>query len=190
MSEILFINACVRENSRTLELAKHVLDKLSGEVDEVRLYDVELPPLSVDGMKTRDEAARAKDFSDGIFDLAWQFANAKTIVLAAPYWDMMFPAVVKSYFENVTVNGLTFRYGEKGIPVGLCKAERLIYVTTSGGPIMKSFGYDYVCALARSFYGIKDVRCISAEGLDIRGADVEAILSSAKNAVTEDSLNN
>ena len=32
MEKILFINACVRENSRTLELARCILDKLNGEM--------------------------------------------------------------------------------------------------------------------------------------------------------------
>ena len=182
MSENLLINACTRENSRTLELAKYVLDMLGGEAEEVRLYEVDLSPLDAEGIKMRDAAFEAKDFSDGRFDLAKQFAAAKTIVVAAPYWDQMFPAILKTYFEAVTVNGLTFAYTEKGIPTGLCGAERLIYVMTSGGPIVKNFGYEYTCALAQSFYGIRDVRCISAEGLDIHGADVDAIMRSAKDS--------
>ena len=95
----------------------------------------------------------------------------------------MFPAVLKLYLEAITVNGLVFSYNEHGIPEGLCRATRLIYVTTSGGPLIKNFGYDYVCALANSFYGIKDVRCISAQGLDIRGANPAAILEAAKAAI-------
>lgn len=180
MSEILFINACARENSRTLELAKHFLDKLDGKAEEVNLYKTQLEVLDAFGIKARDEAFRAKDFSDKRFDLARQFAEAKTIVVAAPYWDLMFPSVLKIYFESVTVNGLTFAYGENGIPVGLCNAERLIYITTSGGPIKKNFGYDYVLELAKSFYGIKELSFISAEGLDIRGADTDDIMNKAK----------
>ena len=48
MENILFINACVRKNSRTLELAKYVLNNLSREVEEVNLYKEELLPLSVE----------------------------------------------------------------------------------------------------------------------------------------------
>lgn len=184
MSEILLINACVREQSRTRELAKHVLHLLDGAVEEVNLYEVALRPLDGDGMRERDAACSAGDFSADRFALARQFATAKTIVIAAPYWDLMFPAVLKTYFEAVTVNGLTFVYGKDGIPRGLCQAERLLYVTTSGGPIMKNFGFEYVCALAKSFYGIKDVHCFSAQGLDIHGADVAAILQAAKENVT------
>ena len=180
MDKILFINACIRENSRTLELAKYVLDKIGKEVEEVKINELDLPCLDLNLIKKRDEANKNKDFSDKIFDNAKQFACAKTIVVAAPYWDLMFPAVVKNYFENITVNGLTFKYNEKGIPQSLCNAESIIYVTTSGGPIIYNFGYDYVCALSKMFYGINDIKFVSAQGLDIYGADVSAILDETK----------
>lgn len=184
MSKVLFINACIREESRTLALTKEVLNKIEGNVKELKLNEIELPCLDLNIIKKRDEANKNKDFSDKMFDLAKEFACAETIVVAAPYWDLMFPAIVKNYFENITVNGLTFKYGENGIPQGLCAAKRLIYVTTSGGPIICNFGFDYVKALCQMFYGIKDVKCISAQGLDIYGADVEKILSDAKNSIS------
>ena len=182
MAEILFINACVRRNSRTLELAKHVLGQFSGETEEVKLYEEKLAPLHLAEMEKRDKAARTKDFSDDVFTLAKQFAGAQTIVIAAPYWDLMFPAVVKTYFERITVNGLTFCYGVNGVPQGLCKGKRLIYVTTSGGPIVHNLGYEYVSLLAKNFYGIDKVECVRAEGLDIYGADVAKIMEEAKGA--------
>ena len=180
MEKILFINACVRPSSRTLELANYILKKLCGQVEEVKLYEKNLLPLSLSQMQLRDNSAKTKDFSDSVFDLAKQFAGADTIVVGAPYWDLMFPAILKTYFETITVNGLTFKYGENGIPQGLCKAKRLIYVTTSGGPIKQNFGYDYVVALAKGFYGIEDVQFVSAQGLDVYGADVGKIIEEAK----------
>ena len=183
MQTILFIDACVRANSRTLELANSVLEKLSGKVEKVNLYNEELSPLTLKEIEIRDNSAKNKDFSNDIFRLAKQFANADCIVIAAPYWDLMFPAVVKNYFENITVNGLTFAYGDNGVPVGMCRAKSLIYVTTSGGPIFYNFGFDYVNALAKSFYGIKEVKCIKAEGLDVYGADVKKILEDAKQLI-------
>ena len=180
MDKVLFINACVRPSSRTYELAKHVLDKLSKSVEEVNLYKENLLPLDLAQMELRDKSAREKDFSDSAFNLAKQFANAETIVLAAPYWDLSFPAVVKNYFEKITVNGLTFVYGENGIPKGLCKGKKLIYVTTSGGPIIHNFGYDYVSALVKGLYGIFDVQLVKAECLDMCGADVKTIIENAK----------
>ena len=184
MEKILFINACIRPNSRTLDLAKHVLKGLSGAKEEVNLLKENLSPLTLEEMELRDNAAKNKDFSNEIFNLAKQFAGADTIVVATPYWDLMFPAVVKNYFEKITVNGLTFAYSENGIPYGLCKAKKLIYVTTSGGPIVYNFGFDYVNALAKSFYGIKDVQFVSAQGLDIYGANVSKIIEEAKRSFT------
>ena len=180
MEKILFINACVRPFSRTLDLAKHVLSNLSGDIEEVRLYNEQFLPLGLEEMELRDESAKSKDFSNSLFNHAKQFAIADIIVIAAPYWDLMFPAVLKSYFENITVNGLTFKYGENGIPCGLCKGKRLIYVTTSGGPIIHNFGYEYISALAKNFYGINDVQLVKAEGLDVYGADVSSIIEKAK----------
>ncbi len=181
MSKILFINACVRPSSRTFELAKYVLSKIDGSVEEITLYNEQLLPLTLSQIEIRNNASKTKDFSNEIFSLAKQFANAETIVIAAPYWDLMFPAVVKNYFENITVNGLTFAYGENGIPYGLCKAKKLIYITTAGGPIIYNFGFDYVSALAKNFYGINDVQLVKAEKLDVYGADVSSIIEKAKN---------
>ena len=183
MEKILFINACIRPNSRTLELANHVLEKLSGKVEEVKLSQQNLAPLSLKELQLRDVCAKNKDFSSHAFNLSKQFASSDVIVIAAPYWDLMFPAIVKNYFENVTVNGLTFAYGENGIPYGLCRAKKLIYVTTSGGPIVHNFGFDYVNALAKNFYGIGEVVCVKAEGLDVYGANVKKIIEQAKNSL-------
>jgi FMN-dependent NADH-azoreductase len=179
-NNILFVNACIRKNSRTLELANHVLNNLSGIINEVKLYEEELSPLTLTEMQIRDQAFKNKDFSNGVFNLAKQFASADIIVIASPYWDLSFPAIVKTYFEKICVNGLTFAYGENGIPHGLCNAKKLIYVTTSGGPIVYNFGFDYVNALAKCFYGITEVQCVTAQGLDIHGADVSGILAEAK----------
>ena len=125
----------------------------------------------------RDLLAAKGDFSDPMFDYAKQFMAADTIVIAAPFWDLSFPAALKQYFEQVNAIGITFRYTETGEPQGLCKAEKLYYVTTAGGPIYSdAFGYGYVKALAQTFYGIPETEMISAENLDVIGADVEAIL--------------
>ena len=184
MDKVLFLNACVRPCSRTLELTQTLLQKLEGEVQEVRLYETPLPVLDLNEMEKRDQAARKNDFSDPIFDAAKQFASADVIVIAAPYWDLMFPAVLKTYLENVTISGLTFRYSEQGVPESLCKAKSLHYVTTAGGYIGQyDFGFSYVKTLAQNFFGIPDVNRYAAEGLDIFGADVERIMDQAKAAI-------
>ena len=189
MNKILLINACVRPDSRTMELAQTLLKKLEGDVEEARLYDMPLPALDLKGMERRNLASGKNDFSDPVFAAAKQFAAADTIVIAAPYWDLMFPAVLKNYLENITVSGLTFRYSEQGRPQSLCRAKTLYYVTTSGGFIgQNDFGFSYVKALAQNFFGITDVNRYAAEGLDIFGADVDKILNKTKQTINDAEL--
>ena len=110
MDKILFINACVRPYSRTMELTQAVLGKLDGSIEEVQLCQMPLQTLDLAGMEKRHQAAAEKDFSDPFFDAAKQFASADVVVIAAPYWDLMFPAALKAYLENITVCGITFFY--------------------------------------------------------------------------------
>lgn len=183
MDKILLINACVRSGSRTRQLAESVLKNLDGTVEEVRLYDIPLTALDACGIEKRERAAHSQDFSDPEFDLAKQFASADRIVVAAPYWDLMFPGVLKLYLENITVAGITFRYTSLGKPESLCRAKSMDYVTTSGGYIgQHDFGFSYISALARDFFGIRNIHRYTAEGLDIWGADPDEILRKAKAA--------
>ena len=176
---ILFVNACVRKQSRTLRLAKRLLNNLSGDIKEVRLEEVSFPVVDEEFIKQRDDLRYSGKFDDPMFDLGKDFANADTIVIAAPYYDLSFPAMLKQYFEQINVVGLTFAYSDTGTPKGLCRAKSLYYITTAGGRILSDdFGFGYVKALADTFYGIDEVYQIKAEGLDVVGANVEGILNS------------
>ena len=178
--KLLFINACVRKNSRTQMLAQHLISRLEGETEEVRLEDVNFGVSDESFITERDRLLSTGQYDSPAFGLARSFAAADIIVIAAPFWDLSFPAALKQYFEQINAIGITFRYTESGEPQGLCRAEKLYYVTTAGGPIYSdAFGYGYVKALAQTFYGIPDTVMISAEGLDIEGADTDAILDEA-----------
>ena len=184
--KILFVNACVRKESRTRRLAEGIIKQLGGEVTEVRPAEATEPIKDESFIDARNAASMAGDFSDAVYGPARQFAEADMIVIAAPYWDLSFPAVLKAYFEQINVVGLTFEYTAEGMPRSLCKAKRLIYVTTAGGPIISDeYGYGYVKTMAQAFYGIKDVSCVKAENLDVIGADVEQILSAALEQFTK-----
>ena len=178
--KILFVNACIRKNSRTRFLAEQVMRRLNGTVVEVNPVTAAEPITSEEFIISRADATGKMNFADPAYAPARQFAEADIIVVAAPYWDLSFPAILKAYFEQVNVLGLTFEYTEEGFPRGLCKARKLIYVTTAGGPIISDeYGYGYVKSLAQGFYGIADVCQVKAERLDVIGADVEGILNKA-----------
>lgn len=184
MENILFVNACVRPESRTMQLAKYVLAKLDGQVIELNLEKEQIQPLNGKTLEARDAALAAGQTDAAILRYANQFKKADAVVMAAPYWDLSFPAMVKNYLEAVTVCGVTFKYTPEGIPTGLCKAKKLIYVMTAGGPVLSpDYGFDYVKALAQNFYGIQDVKCFKAQMLDIVGADVQGILEEAQKEI-------
>ena len=186
---ILLVDACVREDSRTRRLAEQVIDEIKMATDTVsvvKVADAVSPIISEQFILSRNKASETRDFSDAVYAPARQFAEADAIVVAAPYWDMSFPAILKASFEQINVLGLTFEYTEDGMPHGLCKAEQLIYVTTAGGPIVSDeYGYGYVRTLAQVFYGIADVGQVKAENLDVIGADVEKILSEISPSAVE-----
>lgn len=180
MKNILFINACVRPKSRTHLLATQIISQMEGTVEEVNLEKVEIAPLNAASIQKRDMYIQKKDFTAPMFQFAKQFAMADEIVIGAPYWDLSFPSTIRVYFEAITVNGLSFGYTSEGCPKGLCKAKKIIYVTTAGGSIAElNLGFDYVKALAKNFYGIPEILCFKAENLDVKGADVEKIMEKA-----------
>ena len=184
MDTILYINSCFKECSRTNELAQHLLSGMSGNIQTVNLFEEDIKPLDFETLQHRDELLKAGKTDDDFFALARQFASADKIVIAAPYWDLLFPAVLRIYLEAVTVCGITFRYSEKGAPVGLCKAKQLYYVTTAGGIIGENnLGFDYIKSLFANLFGIREAKFFSAEGLDIYGADVELIMQKAKDSM-------
>ena len=182
---ILFINACVRKASRTRQLAEQLLTRLQQPYAEIRLHEMTFPVVNEDFLAQRDRLIAAGEFQSPVFDLARQFAEAETVVIAAPYWDLSFPAALKQYLEQINVVGITFRYTQEGVPLGLCRAGRLFFVTTAGGNyVPEEFGFGYIRALARNYYGIDDVRLIQAAGLDLDGADTDALVSAAAEAIS------
>lgn len=182
----LFIDASVRENSRTRLLAEYLLTKLNDSVQTLKLYEESLPVLNEAGLYRREKACGCSDFSGDDFRFARQFAAADRIVIAAPFWDASFPAILKQYIEAICVVGLTFHYSPEGFPVGLCRAKELYYVTTAGGKIYdRTFGYGYIEMLAAQMFGIPNCRCFAAENLDVIGADVPAVLEAGKRKIDE-----
>ena len=173
----LYINACVRAESRTDRIARALLNKLGGKFEEVKLAEEKPEPLSDERLKKRTELIENGNYADPMFRLARQFQTADIIVIAAPYWDLGFPAVLKLYLENIYVTGLVSEYTAEGMPHGLCRAKKLYYVTTAGGPYIPDFSYDYIRTLATVCFGIPETELIKAEVLDVDGFDAEKIVA-------------
>lgn len=184
---ILYIDASVRPDSRTKRLAYHFfkgIEELNANVKEIYLTNECIPPLNRESLEHRTRLSEEKNFDEPIFHYAKEYAEADMIVIAAPYWDLSFPATLKTYIEAINVVGLTFMYNEKGQPVGLCNAKKLIYITTAGGKIFSDeYGYGYIKELAQKYHGIKETEYIKAEELDIIDANVEEIIKKAEKKI-------
>ena len=103
------------------------------------------------------------------------------VVMAAPFWDLNFPALLKIYIENISVDGITFTSTAEGLK-GLCKAENLVYFTTRGGiykddPLETA---DHYLSSFVPFFGFGKYTSIAADGMDIVGYDSECSLNEAK----------
>lgn len=183
----LFIDATIRtpKESRTHQLASAYLDSLmsknDGSVHHLQLNSEDLSPLTAADAALRGEVIRSGDFAHPLAKYGVEFAQADHIVMAAPYWDLSFPALLKIYIEYICATGITFAYGEEGI-ISLCKAKTLTYITTSGGEIYEgqNLGYDYIAALAKTMFHIPEIRFLSAQMLDVEGMDIDAIMAAAK----------
>ena len=96
-----------------------------------------------------------------------------------------FPAVLKIYLERISVADITFGYDERGAMKGLCRAERLLFITTRGGyysgtdTAWMEMGARHLEALC-AMYGIPKFECLCAEGLDDVRNDKEALLAEAE----------
>lgn len=185
--KILMINGCIRgAQSRTWRLAEAFLREMKACARETFAYarldlaEMDLRPLSGRFFEERQRLLEEGNRSHPRFDLARQFAQADRILIAAPFWDLSVPAVVKLYIENISLDGVTFGCGKDGL-YGMCRARDMIFFTTRGGvygdgPMEQ--GASYLKALCGMF-GIKDFRCICAEGMDFAPEREEEIMRRA-----------
>ena len=190
MEDLLFINACVRgQKSRTLQLARRFLGAWQHAHPEAVITERDpcrdrLSPQYPEVLEERDALWSAGKLDDPLFQPARQFAAAGRIVIAAPFWDLSFPAILKIYLERISVTNITFGYDDLGRSVGLCKADKLLLITTRGGDFsipeiswmeMGARQLEALCAM----YGIPSFQCLTAQGLDDIRNDKEAILAQA-----------
>lgn len=166
MESLVVINACMREGSRT----QKILDGLLGVLG--KKYNIEIIDLSTLNMswigkkdlKDRDNGYVPEKF----VSMSKKVANADRLVIAAPFWDMSFPSVLKVFFENISLFNITFTSTQTEC-VGLCKAKKVLYITTRGMNIKTGDPLEqatpYIKALSK-LWGLGELYVLSAENLD------------------------
>ncbi|MBQ1218712.1 MAG: NAD(P)H-dependent oxidoreductase [Bacteroidales bacterium] len=166
MESLVVINACMREESRT----QKILDGLLGVLG--KKYNIEIIDLSTLNMSWIGEKD-LKDRDNGyvpekFVSMSKKVANADRLVIAAPFWDMSFPSVLKVFFENISLFNITFTSTQTEC-VGLCKAKKVLYITTRGMNIKTGDPLEqatpYIKALSK-LWGLGELYVLSAENLD------------------------
>ena len=166
MQKLIFIDSCMREESRTKRIATPIIAELSKryEVERIALEGASYPAVDSKTLQDRNNGIVPKHF----VDLAKKVAAADRIVIAAPFWDMSFPAILKLFIENLSLFGVTFDTDDKTC-YGLCRCQKLLYITTrgmnisTGDPLEQATPY----LKALSFlWGLGEIVTISAQNLD------------------------
>lgn len=186
MKTLLYIDSCIRGDiSRTKRIANAFLNKFRNNseyaIETITIDELAAAPLGRREYERRERLLAERNTDDKLFELSKQFAKADLIVVAAPFWDMGIPAKLKIYFENVSVSGLTFGFDGAEFK-GLCKANRMVYITTRGMDIEDSDEMEqaspYLIALCK-FFGIENFSMISAISLDVKPDEVDERISFA-----------
>ena len=101
-------------------------------------------------------------------EMAKKLAAADRLVIAAPFWDMSFPSALKVFLENMSLFNVTFGSNEKEC-YGLCKAEKVLYITTRGMNINTGDALEqatpYIKAIGK-LWGLGELHVISAQNMD------------------------
>ena len=184
MRRALIVDCCLRgAASRTRRLMDAFAKALPADVaaETLVLEEEALSCLAGAHFEQRQRLLEEGRLDHPRFRYARQFAGADIVCVAAPFWDLMFPALLKVYIEQVSVEGITFATGENQL-VGLCRGTDLVLLTTRGGfytgdPM--EMGSRYLDAL-HTFFGFDRYACVAADGLDIDPANAERILAKAE----------
>lgn len=188
MSKVLYIKANIKPEgeSRTFQVSDYFVEQYQKEHPQDEIVTLDLYKEEIDFLRPEDlgKIYGPKDESskqNPVLKYAYQFVEADKYIFAAPMWNLGAPAIIKAYFDYVSVAGITFKYGESG-PVGLCEGKKAVHITSRGGVYAgTSIEMDdrYLRTIL-GLFGVKDVTTIPVEGVDILGIDVVAKVNEAK----------
>ena len=154
MRKLMVIDACMRDgDSRT----RRVLEPLVAELG--KRYEIETVRLDggdYEAVGRRVLAERSSGYvPEETVALARRLAAADRVVIAAPFWDMSFPAILKVFIENMSLFNITFRDNGSYFE-GLCRSEKVLPLEAAT-PYLKALS---------ALWGWGEVITVAAENLD------------------------
>lgn len=169
------------EGSASRGMTREIVERLKAkhpgtEVTYLDLAAGDLPHLSHKSL-ARSDAAEAEKNAQALE----QFLAADLVVIGAPIYNFSIPSQLKAWIDRISVAGRTFRYTANG-PEGLAVGKKIIVAISRGGVSAAAdrgeFSESYLKFLF-AFLGVKDVRFVHAEGLNISPQHREASLTRA-----------
>ncbi|MDU7954676.1 MAG: FMN-dependent NADH-azoreductase [Clostridium perfringens] len=181
MSKVLYIKANIKNEgeSRTFKVSDSFVEEYKRNNPEDEIITLDLYKENIDFLRAddlgklfgpKDEESK----NNSILKYAYEFAAADKYIIAAPMWNLSFPAILKAYIDYVSVSGITFKYTAEG-SVGLLNNKKAVHIVSRGGAYDNSpyeMGDRYLRTIL-GFFGIKDMETIAIDNLDVIGVNVE-----------------
>lgn len=202
MAKLLYIivNSKPEELSTSRTVARKFINKYlelnpRDMVEEIDLYYSFIPEINYKIFTSRAIPASGQDYDNlsedekkqvgRVNELCDQFLSADKYVIAAPMWNIFFPAKLKQYLECIIINGKVIKVTNQEVTGLLNNKERkMLYIQSSGGiypPIISgkvNLGVKYLKDSFK-FLGISTFKKIMVEGVDMDDVGKEQAIKEA-----------
>lgn len=199
MKNILIINSSINsQSSVSTQLTSFFAQQLSSkELFNIISRDVGTNPpahlnqaiFSAFISATESDTKEQKEAVSLSNELIAELQLADIVIIGTPMYNFSIPSGLKSYFDYILRNGLTFKYTESG-PVGLLENKKVFVITATGG----DYSLDYMQPLdfqspylkqLFSFMGLNDLHTIATASIAL-GEDVAAAsIAASKQEIIE-----
>lgn len=171
MKSLVYIDACMRKESRTRRIAEPIISKLSERyaITKFVINELLLQIIKEDRIQQRMHGnydSQSLSWAKMIRDTDW-------IVIAAPFWDMSYPAALKNFLELCSIFNATFKSDDKTC-YGNCKVEKLLYITTRGMDISTGDPLEQATPYLKALswlWGIGPMDVIATQNMDYVSED-------------------
>ncbi len=160
--KLLYLDCCLRGGiSRTKKIADAFLEEASSryEIERIDLEKLGFQPKLSQDVLTTDIPMEYQEASRKV-------ADCDLLVVAAPFYDMSVPSLLRAFIERCSIAGFTFYDPSLG---GGCKAKALVYLTTRGFEIEDGSELDAASSYFKALcwlWKISSFEIVSANGLD------------------------
>jgi FMN-dependent NADH-azoreductase len=185
MKTLLVLDTSPRQDAVSRQLTSRFIDKMSAQFPGARIVHRDIganPPAHIDDelidalrrepetLSERQKAARAA--SD---QMIAEMKDADAIVIGAPMHNFTISGALRTWIDHVARPGKTFGYDPETGPMGLLDDKPVFVLSTRGGkygdgnpenPNPADFQSGYLRHIL-GFMGLKDVRIIAANGMDM-----------------------